>query len=172
MAEPSPRSATNSAPFLLREIAPPVFVSRWTILARPVAGSICITLLASLFANNTVPLSPAMGPSTLLPSHDQTTFHDCPAASTPGIAAVAGRTGSGGAAFFAAFAAWPAPGIENGFGGFPHLASTFLIPGFCQLCWLLPRGNEEDGLCAMLGEQETTPAAQQAIAARASRDFI
>src|ERR1700722_455931 len=128
MAEPSPRSATNSAPFLLREIAPPVFVSRWTILARPVAGSICITLLASLFANNTVPLSPAMGPSTLLPSHDHTTFHDCPAASTPGIAEVAGRTGSGGAFFRSsafAFGDWPAIGIENGFGGFLHFASTF-----------------------------------------------
>src|SRR3984957_5460881 len=134
MAEPSPRSATNSAPFLLREIAPPVFVSRWTILARPVAGSICITLLASLFANNTVPLSPAMGPSTLLPSHDHTTFHDCPAASTPGIADVAGRTGSGCAAV--EFAAGPPPGIEKGGGGFPHLASTFLSPGFCQFCML------------------------------------
>src|SRR5437868_2716109 len=112
MAEPSPRSATNSAPFLPRETAPPVFVSRWTILARPVDASSCITLLASLFANNTVPLSPAMGPSTLLPSHDQTTFHDCPAASTPGIAAVGGSAGPGGSAF--ASADWPAPGIENG----------------------------------------------------------
>src|SRR5215469_10436294 len=104
MAEPSPRSATNSEPFLLRETAPPVFVSRYRTLARPVDGSSCITLLASLFANNTVALSPAMGPSTLLPSQDQTTFHDCPAASTPGIAAVAGRTGTGGAAF--ALADW------------------------------------------------------------------
>src|SRR6516225_5266436 len=112
MAEPSPRSATNSAPFLLRETAPPVFVSRWMILARPDDGSSCITLLASLFANNNVPLSAAMGPSTLLPSHDQTTFHDCPAARAPGIAAVGGRTGSGGVA--PAFADWPAPGIENG----------------------------------------------------------
>src|SRR5213593_2114559 len=98
MAEPSPRSATNSAPFLLRDTAPPVFVSRWTTLARPVEGSSCITLLASLFANSTVPLSPAMGPSTLFPSHDQTTFHDCPAARTPGIAAVGGRAGTGGSA--------------------------------------------------------------------------
>src|SRR4051812_47108261 len=105
-----------------------------------------MTLLASLFANNTVPLSPAIGPSTLLPSHDHTTFHDCPAASTPGIAAVAGRTGSGGAAF--AFADRPAPGIEKGCGGFLHLASTLLIPGLCQLCRLLPRGNDDDGLCA------------------------
>src|SRR5215472_122181 len=165
MAEPSPRSATNSAPFLLREIAPPALVSRWTILARPVDGSSCITLLASLFANNTVPLSPAMGPSTLLPSHDQTTFHDCPAARTPGIAAVAGRTGTGGAAF--AFADWPPPGIENGGAGFLHFASTFLSPGLCQLCMLLPRGNEDEGLCA-----ETTAAAQPTITARAICDFI
>src|ERR1700733_3432048 len=112
MADPSPRAATKSAPFLLRETAPPVLVSRWTILARPVDGSSCITLLASLFANNTVPLSPAMGPSTLLPSHDQTTFHDCPAARTPGIAAVAGRAGAGGSAF--AFPDWAAMGIEKG----------------------------------------------------------
>src|SRR5919109_3344552 len=98
MAEPSPRSATNSAPFLLRETAPPVFVSRCTILARPVDGSSCITLLASLFANSTVPLSPAIGPSTLLPSHDQTTFQDCPAARTPGMADVGGRAGAGGSA--------------------------------------------------------------------------
>src|SRR5215510_6197736 len=165
MAEPRPRSATNSAPFLLRETAPPVFVSRWTILARPVDGSSCMTLLASLFANNTVPLSPAMGPSALLPSHDQTTFQACPAASTPGIAAVAGRTGSGGAAL--AFAAWPAPGIEKGCGGFLHLASTVFSPGFCQLCMLLPRGNEDDGLCA-----ETTAAAQPTSTARAICDFI
>src|SRR6516162_9635094 len=113
MVQPSPRSATNSAPFLLRETAPPVFVSRYRILARPVDGSSCITLLASLFANNTVPLSPAMGPSTLLPSHDQTTLHEWPAASTPGIAAVSGRTGSGGGEF--AFADW-LMGIENGRG--------------------------------------------------------
>src|SRR5215471_15225605 len=141
MAEPSPRSATNSAPFLLRETAPPVFVSRWMILARPVDGSSCMTLLASLFANNTVPLSPAMGPSTLFPSHDQTTFHDCPAAR--------------------------APGIEKGGGGFLHFASTFFSPGFCQLCMLLPRGNEDDGLCA-----ETTAAVQATTTARAICDFI
>src|SRR5262245_22980902 len=146
MAEPSPRSATNSAPFLLRVTAPPVFVSRWTILARPVDGSSCMTLLASLLANNTLPLSPAMGPSTLLPSHDQTTFHDCFVASTSGIAAVAGSSGSGGGVF--GFADWPAPGIEKGCGGFLHFASTAFTPGFCQLCMLLPRGNEEDGLCA------------------------
>ncbi|MGH9808550.1 MAG: hypothetical protein ACRD9W_15105, partial [Terriglobia bacterium] len=96
-----------------------------------------------MFANNTMPLSPAMGPSTLLPSQDHTTFHDCPAASTLGIAEVAGRAGSGGAAF--AFADEAAIGIENGFGGLLHFASTFLSPGFCQLCMLLPRGNAEEG---------------------------
>src|SRR5579863_10271417 len=121
-------------------------------------------LLASLFANSTVPLSPAMGPSTLLPSHDQTTFHDCPAASTPGIAVVAGRTGSGGAAF--AFADRPAPGIENGFGGFLHFPSTSLIPEFCQLCMLLPRGNEDEGFCA-----KATIARDPARAAKAASDF-
>src|SRR5580698_2744479 len=103
-----------------------------------------------------------MGPSTLLPSHDQTTFHDCPAASTPGIAEVTGRSGSGGAAF-----ADGLMGMENGFGGFLHFASTALIPGFCQLCMLLPRGNEDDGLCA-----ETPTAAQPTINARATFDFI
>ncbi len=62
-------------------------------------------------ANNTVPLPAAMGPSTLLPSHDQTTFHDCPAARTPGIRRpVGGRTGSGGAAF----PELPAMGLPNG----------------------------------------------------------
>src|SRR5262252_1061154 len=103
-----------------------------------------MTLLASLFANNTVPLSPAMGPSTLLPSQDQTTFHDWPAARTPEIGVVAGRTGSGGGAALA-FADWPAPGIEKGCGGVLHFASTSFRPGFCQLCLLLPRGNEDDG---------------------------
>ena len=56
----------------------------WMTVARPVAGSSCITLLASLFANSIVPLSPAMRPSALLPSHDHTTFHVWPAAITPG----------------------------------------------------------------------------------------
>src|SRR5579863_721164 len=121
-------------------------------------------LLASLFANSTVPLSPAMGPSTLLPSHDQTTFHDCPAASTPGIAVVAGRTGSAGAALV--FSDWTM-GIPKGFGATLHFATTFFIPGFCQFCRLLPRGNDDDGLCA-----KTTPAAQAAITARAMGNFI
>src|SRR6185312_9840319 len=131
IAEPSPRAATNSAPFLLRDTAPAVLMFPYKTLASPVAGSICMTLPASLLANITEPLSPAMGPSTLLPSHDQTTFQDCPAASTPGIAVVAGRTGSGGAVLPAALLM----GIANGFGGVLHFASTALIPGFCQLCW-------------------------------------
>src|SRR5580698_8946757 len=115
-----------------------------------------MTLLASLFANITMPLSAAMGPSTLLPSHDQTTFQDCPAARTPGIAVVAGSAGAGGAAF--AFADWLI-GIPNGLGGFLHFASTLLMPGFCQLCRLLPRGNEDEGLCA----QPTAATATSAI---------
>ena len=53
-------------------------------LARPVAGSSLMTLLASLIANRIVPSSPAMMPSAL-PSHDHTTFQVCPAAITPGI---------------------------------------------------------------------------------------
>src|SRR3989442_1250372 len=40
---------------------------------------------------------------------------------------VAGRTGSGGAAF--AFADWPAPGIEKGCGGFLHFAKHVLQSG-------------------------------------------
>src|ERR1041385_8406632 len=111
MAEPSPRSATNSAPFLLRDTAPAVLMLPYRILASPVAGSICITLPASLLAKRTVPLSPAMGPSTLLPSHDQTTFQAWPEARTPGMPDVAGRTGSGGTPF--ASAAW-LMGIEKG----------------------------------------------------------
>src|SRR5580704_13752647 len=105
-----------------------------------------------------------MGPSTLLPSHDQTTFHDCPAARTPGIAVVGGSVGAGGAAL--AFADWPPP-IENGLGGFLHFASVLFFPGFCQLCRLLPRGNEDAGLCA-----DMAPAAQPAITASATCDFI
>src|SRR5262249_27115401 len=112
----------------------------------------------------TVPLSPAIGPSTLLPSHDQTTFHDCPAASTLGIAAVAGRIGSGGATF--AFAGCPAPGIGKGGGGFLRFLKNFFSAGFCPLL-VLPRGNEDDGLCAT-----TTAAAQPTTTARAICDFI
>src|SRR4029079_1871151 len=94
-----PRDARNSVPFLLRETAPPVFVSLKRIFARPVAGSTCITLLASLFAKIIVPSSPAIGPSTLLPSQDHTTFQVWPAAITPGISVVGpGIAGSGGGA--------------------------------------------------------------------------
>jgi hypothetical protein len=57
-----------------------------------------------------------------------------------------------------AFAGWQAIGIENGRGGFLHFASTFLIPGFCQLCRLPPRGNDGDGLRA-----QKTPDAHPAI---------
>ena len=49
----------------------------------------------------------------------------------------------------------------NGWGGFLHFASTLFSAGFCQLCWLLPRGNEDDGLCA-----ETTTAAQATTTVR------
>src|SRR4029453_13456937 len=95
----NPLAARNSAPLLLRESAPPVLVVRVTIRARPGAGSSFITLFASLFANSMAPSPPAMMPSALLPSHDQTTFQFCPAAITPGIAVDAGGgAGSGGAA--------------------------------------------------------------------------
>src|SRR6516225_4140730 len=53
-----------------------------------------MTSPASLFANSTVPLSPAIGPSTLLPCHDQTTFQLSSACSTPGIELVGGSTGN------------------------------------------------------------------------------
>src|SRR5687767_11716516 len=112
-------------------------------VARPVAGSSLMTLLASLLANSSAPLSPAMGPSALLPSHDQTTFQLCPAAITSGIAAGRGSAGAGGAD---ALADCPAPGMENGCGGFEHLARAAASPGFCQDCRLWPRGNDEEGL--------------------------
>ena len=147
IAAGKPRDARNSEPFLLRETAPPVFVSLKRIVARPVAGSTCITLLASLFAKIIVPSSPAIGPSTLLPSQDHTTFHVCPAAITPGISAVGGGiAGSGGGASFA-WLPWPAraPPIENGAGGFLHFATAAARPGFCQDCWLWPRSNAEEG---------------------------
>src|SRR5215813_5713180 len=116
MPPPSPRSATNNAPFLLRETAPAVLMLPYATFASPVDGSNWMTSPASLFANSTVPLSPAIGPSTLLPCHDQTTFQLSNACSTPGIDAVGGNTGSGGAAV--AVAAFPALGIANGCGGF------------------------------------------------------
>src|SRR6478736_8306479 len=75
---PRPRVARNSAPFLLRDRPPPVLVLSNRIVARPVSGSSFITLPASLFAKRIEPPSPAIGPSALLPSHDQTTFQDWP----------------------------------------------------------------------------------------------
>jgi hypothetical protein len=39
-------------------------------------------------------------------------------------------------------------GIANGFGGVLHFARTSFSPGFCQLCKLLPRGSNVEGLCA------------------------
>src|SRR5262245_47159802 len=132
MPPPSPRSATNSAPLLLRETAPAVLMSPCATFASPVAGSNWMTSPASLFANSTVPFSPAIGPSTLLPCHDQTTFQLDNASSTPGIDVVGGSTGSGGAAVAAA--ALPAPGIANGCGGGLHCASASLYFTFCHAC--------------------------------------
>src|SRR5262245_41668726 len=127
MPPPSPRSATNSAPLLLRETAPAVLMSPCATFASPVAGSNWMTSPASLFAKSTVPLSPAIGPSTLLPSHDQTTFQLSTASSTPGIDVVGGSTGAGGAAVAAApLPEPPAPGMANGCGGFLHCASVDL----------------------------------------------
>ena len=112
-------------------------------LARPVAGSSCITLLASLLANNTVPLSPAMGPSTLLPSHDHTTFQVCPAAITPGIAVEGRRSALAVARRWRRD--WPCRNRER-LRRILALREPFFSPGFCQLCRLLPRGNDDDGL--------------------------
>jgi hypothetical protein len=41
------------------------------------------------------------------------------------------------------------------------------MPGFCQLCRLLPRGNDDEGLCA-----QTTAAAQLATTTSAIGNFI
>jgi hypothetical protein len=100
-------------------------------------------------ANNTVPLSAAMGPSTLLPSHDYTTFHICPVARTLGIAVVAGSTGSGGAAF--AFA-------DSGPGNRERLGR------------ILPRGKEDDGSEDEEFWAQTIAAAQPASTAKAICD--
>src|SRR6185312_13223139 len=124
MPPPMPRVATNSAPLLLRDTAPAVFTLSYATCASPVAGSNWMTLPASLSANITAPLSAAIGPSTLLPSHDQTTLQLETASSTPGIEFVGGSTGCGGAAVAAA--ALPAPPIANGCGGFLQLASVVL----------------------------------------------
>src|SRR5690554_4930657 len=113
MAELSPRAARNSAPFLLRERAPPVLVFSWMTVARPVAGSRRITLLASLLAKSIVPSSPAMMPSALLPSHDHTTFHVCPAAITPGISCDVGSAGGGGGDASAAPPPPPPPSLKG-----------------------------------------------------------
>ena len=137
----SPRAARNSAPFLLRESAPPVFVSAWMTVARPVPGSSFITLLASLFANSSVPWSPTMGPSALLPSHDHTTCHAWPAAKTPGIAPGRGNAGGGGGD-----GSFCSPPNETGAGAFWHFDRTADSPGFCQDCRLLPRGKADEGL--------------------------
>src|SRR3954463_11731515 len=102
-----------------------------------------MTSPASLFANSIVPFSPAIGPSTLLPCHDQTTFQLSTASSTPGIDVVGGSTSAGGAA--AAVSAFPAPGTANGCGGFLHCESIVLYLAFCHACWLVPRSNVPDG---------------------------
>ncbi len=92
-----------------------------------------MTLLASLFANSILPSSPAIGPSALLPSQCQTTFHAWPAAMTPGIAIEgAGAAGSGGGCRSAGDG-WPPP-IRNAGGGVAHFATTAAVPGFCQAC--------------------------------------
>ena len=125
MPPPKPRTATNNAPFLLRDTAPAVLTLSKSTVARPVAGSTFMTLPASLFANRIEPLSPAIGPSALLPSQAHTTFQLCPAAITPGIAPGVGNAGAGGAAVFAAAAA--PPPIANGLGGVLHLD----LPSVC-----------------------------------------
>src|SRR5690242_21659344 len=111
-------------------------------VASPVAGSIRMTLLASLFAKSRVPLSPAMGPSALLPCQSHTVFHACPAAMTFGMAGDAATGGSGGGvAGCGAVEIW----IPKGAGLVLHFASTAASPAFCHDCWLLPRGKAEDG---------------------------
>ena len=57
--------------------------------------------------------------------------------------------------------------MAKGAGGVLHLASTAFCPGFCQACWLLPRGTEDAGLCA-----ESVPTRPQNKTARTIRDFI
>src|SRR3989442_4662821 len=101
-----------------------------------------MTSPASLFANSIVPFSPAIGPSTLLPCHDQTTLQLCTASSTPGIDVVGGSTGSGGAAV--AVAAFPALGIVNRCGGVLHCESACLSLSCCHGCLLPPRSHVPD----------------------------
>src|SRR5687767_6503081 len=118
-------------------------------VASPVAGSSFMTLPASLFANSMVPSSPAMMPSALLPSHDQTVLHVCPAATTPGIAgdgAAAGASGGGAALAGSALAlATCAARCVGGCGGLLHFARTPGYPGCCHACWPVPRGKDDDG---------------------------
>src|SRR5262245_625131 len=163
---PRPRDSANNAPFLLRDTAPPVFTLSYATRARPVAGSISMTLLASLFANSILPPSAAIGPSALLPCHCQTTFHAWPAAMTPGIAVVAaGVAGAGGS--------WSSPGERlmlsrlRTFGLVAHFASSAPRSGLCHACSPVPRLNEDEGLCA-----EAAAAAQPTSTARASVVFI
>src|SRR5689334_2372329 len=111
-------------------------------VARPVAGSIRITLLASLLAKISVPLSPAIGPSALLPCQSHTVFHVWPAAITLGIAVVGATAGSGGGVAGCGAAEI---GMPNGAGLVLHLASTAASPGCCHDCWPVPRGKADDG---------------------------
>ncbi len=86
------------------------------MLACPVAGSIRITLPASLLPTRIAPLSAAIGPSTLLPSQAQTVFQLWRAAMTPGIATEGGgKTSCGG---------WVCleMGMPKGLGGVRHFA--------------------------------------------------
>src|SRR6188474_37717 len=116
----SPRDTRNSAPFLLRATAPPVLTSLWMTVASPVFGSIRMTLLASLFANSSVPPSPAIGPSALLPCQSHTVFQLWPAAMTFGMAGDGATGGSGGGvAGCGSFEM----GMPNGAGFVLHLAS-------------------------------------------------
>src|SRR5688572_6305872 len=163
---PRPRDSTNSEPFLLRDTPPPVFTSSYATRAKPVAGSISMTLLASLFANSSLPSLAAIGPSALLPCQCQTTFHAWPAAMTPGIAVVGGgAAGSGGSCV--------SPSVRRmlsrlrTFGLVAHFASAALKPGFCHACRPVPRLKEDDGLWA-----EAAAAVQPTSTARASVDFI
>src|SRR5687768_1354376 len=109
-------------------------------------------LLASLFANRIVPSFAAMGPSALLPSHDQTTFQFWPAAITPGMADDTGSGAHSGCfpAFagsaFAAATCLSRSALRGG--GVLHFARTPGSPGFCQACRPLPRAWLEDGLWA------------------------
>jgi hypothetical protein len=63
-------------------------------------------------------------------------------------------------------------GIANGFGAFLHFASAFFMPGFCQLCRLLPRGNADEGDQEDGFSPKATAAAQLRSTAAAIGDFI